>query len=160
MHLRVVKSNDVVYIDIHGFHTRFYWNSINDNHDKQLDLVTLQWRQRNGVSNHRLFAQPFVQADQRKKSKLRVTGLCEGNLPTTVGFPPRRVSNAENVSIWWRHHDYSAVKITCIDPTTIRAISIDLLSQYNDSHYKDKTVVRPVLVRRHLDIETSREEQI
>ena len=66
MHLRVVKSNDVVYIDIHGFHTRFYWNSINDNHDKQLDLVTLQWRQRNGVSNHRLFAQPFVQADQRK----------------------------------------------------------------------------------------------
>ena len=37
-------------------------------------------------------------------SKLRVTGLCEGNLPVTDEFPAQRASNAENVSIWWRHH--------------------------------------------------------
>ena len=40
----------------------------------------------------------------KKMSKLRVTGLCEGNLPVTGEFPSQRASNADNVSIWWRHH--------------------------------------------------------
>ena len=40
----------------------------------------------------------------KKTSKLRVTGLCEGNPQVTGGFPSQRTSNAENVSIWWRHH--------------------------------------------------------
>ena len=36
--------------------------------------------------------------------KLHVTGLCVGNSPVTGEFPAQRTSNAENVSIWWRHH--------------------------------------------------------
>ena len=32
------------------------------------------------------------------------TGVCEGNQPVNCGFPSQRDSNAENVSIWWRHH--------------------------------------------------------
>ena len=40
----------------------------------------------------------------KKTSKLRVTGLCAGNSPVTGEFPAQRASNAENVSIWWRHH--------------------------------------------------------
>ena len=40
-----------------------------------------------------------------KTSKLRVTGLCAGNSPETGEFPAQMASNAENVSIWWRHHD-------------------------------------------------------
>ena len=43
-------------------------------------------------------------ADQRKHQKHCVIGLCEGNPPVTGGFPSQRASNAENVSIWWRHH--------------------------------------------------------
>ena len=43
-------------------------------------------------------------ADEKKTSKLRVTGLCVGNSPVTGEFPSQRVSNAENVSIWRRHH--------------------------------------------------------
>ena len=39
-----------------------------------------------------------------KTSKLRVTGLCEENSSVTGEFPAQRASNAENVSIWWRHH--------------------------------------------------------
>ena len=39
-----------------------------------------------------------------KTSKLRVTGLCAGNLPMTGEFPAQMANNAENVSIWWRHH--------------------------------------------------------
>ena len=41
----------------------------------------------------------------KKTSKLCVTGLCVGNSPVTGEFPAQRASNAENVSIWWRHHD-------------------------------------------------------
>ena len=40
----------------------------------------------------------------KKTSKLRVTGHCEGNSPVTGKFPARKASDAENVSIWWRHH--------------------------------------------------------
>ena len=71
---------------------------------------TLQWRhnERDGVSNHqphdcllnRLFGRR-----SNKTSKLRVTGLCVVNSPVTGEFPAQRASNAENVSIWWRHHE-------------------------------------------------------
>ena len=40
----------------------------------------------------------------KKTSKSRVTGLCAGNSPGTGEFPAQMASNAENVSIWWRHH--------------------------------------------------------
>ena len=40
----------------------------------------------------------------KKTSKLRVTGLCVGNSPGTGEFPAQMANNAENVSIWWRHH--------------------------------------------------------
>ena len=40
----------------------------------------------------------------KKTSKLRVTGFCAGNPPVTGEFPAQMASNAENVSIWWRHH--------------------------------------------------------
>ena len=39
-----------------------------------------------------------------KISKLRVTGLCAENSPVTGEFPTQRAEDAENVSIWWRHH--------------------------------------------------------
>ena len=48
--------------------------------------------------------QPFIQAQIKETSKLRVTGLCAGNSPVTGEFPAQMASNAENVSIWWRHH--------------------------------------------------------
>ena len=40
----------------------------------------------------------------KKISKLRVTGLCEGNSLVTGEFPAQRASDAENGSIQWRHH--------------------------------------------------------
>ena len=46
----------------------------------------------------------YSDADQRKKSKLRVTGLCAGNSPRTGEYLAQMASNAENASIWWRHH--------------------------------------------------------
>ena len=40
----------------------------------------------------------------KKTSKLRVTGLYEGNSPVTGEFPAQMASSAESVSIGWRHH--------------------------------------------------------
>ena len=40
----------------------------------------------------------------KKTSKLRVTGLCEGNSPLSSEFPAQSASTAENVSSWWSYH--------------------------------------------------------
>ena len=41
----------------------------------------------------------YSDADQRKKSQLRVTGLCAGNSPVTGEFSAQMASYSENVSI-------------------------------------------------------------
>ena len=74
-----------------------------------LDIVSLRWRHNghDGVSNHqphhcllnRLFG-----CRSNKTSKLHVTGLCAGKSPGAGEFPTQMASNAENISIWWRHH--------------------------------------------------------
>ena len=70
---------------------------------------TLQWRlnKRDGVSNHQphdCLLNFLFKAQIIETSKLRVTGLCEGNSPVTGEFPTQWVSNAENVSLGWHHH--------------------------------------------------------
>ena len=72
-------------------------------------VKSLPWRHngRDGVSNHQphdcLLKRSFRRRS-KKASKLRVTGLCAGNSPVTGDFPAQRASDAENISIWWRHH--------------------------------------------------------
>ena len=60
---------------------------------------SLQWRhnERDCLPN-RLFMRR-----SNKTLKLRVSGFCERNSP--VNSPHNGVSNADNVSIWWRHHE-------------------------------------------------------
>ena len=74
-----------------------------------MDLHSLQWHHNghDGISNHqphhcllnRLFGHR-----SKETSKLCVTGLCAGNSLGTGEFPAQMAGNAENVSIWWRHH--------------------------------------------------------
>ena len=70
---------------------------------------SLQWRHNglDSVSNHQphdCFLNRLFRHRSKKTSKLRVTGLCAGNSPEAGEFPAQLASNAENVSIWWRHH--------------------------------------------------------
>ena len=91
---------------------------------------SLQWHHNghDGVSNHqshhcllnRLFGRR-----SKKTSKLRVTGLCVGNSSGIGEFPAQRASNAENVSIWWRHHGEKGDMVN-------NDISFDRFSVYND----------------------------
>ena len=70
---------------------------------------SLRWRHNDGdsVSNHQLhdcLLSCLFGRTSKKTSKPRVTGLCVGNSPGAGEFPAQMASNAENVSIWWRHH--------------------------------------------------------
>ena len=57
-------------------------------------FLSLQWRhnERDGVSNHQRL-DCLLNKLFRRRSKNHA-----------CGFPTQSASNAENVSIWWRHH--------------------------------------------------------
>ena len=69
----------------------------------RFSYIPLQWRNNghDGVSNQQprdCLLNRLLSLRSKKTSKLRVTGLCEGNSPVTGEFPSQRASNAENVS--------------------------------------------------------------
>ena len=75
-----------------------------------LFMNTIPWRhnEHDGVSNHQphdCLLNLWFRRRSKKTSKLRVIGLCGGNSPVTGEFPAQMASNAENDSIWWRHHE-------------------------------------------------------
>ena len=72
-------------------------------------LCTLRWRHNgcHSVSNpqpHDCLLNRLFRRRSKNTSKLRVTGLCTGNSAGTGEFAAQMACNAENVSIWWRHH--------------------------------------------------------
>ena len=92
-------------------HIHFYGQISQDTYIRVATVrETLQWPHngRDSVSNHQpreCLLSCLIRRRSKKTSKLRVTGLCEGNSPGTGEFPSQKASNAENVSIWWRHHE-------------------------------------------------------
>ena len=80
-----------------------YWSLI-------FSRATLRWRHNgfDSVSNHQphhCLLNRLFRRRSKETSKLRVTGLCAENSPGTGEFSAQMASNAESVSIWWRHHD-------------------------------------------------------
>ena len=76
--------------------------------------IPLQWRhnEHDCVSNHQphhcLLSRPFIRAQIKGNIKAPrhwlLCGEFTGPSPGTGEFPAQMASNAENVSIWWRHH--------------------------------------------------------
>ena len=88
-----------------GWRTRSWFK----NGDVWLTCLSLHWHWlgQDSVSNHQLhdcLLNHLFRRRLKNISKLRVTGLCVGNSPETGEFPAQMASNAENISIWWRHH--------------------------------------------------------
>ena len=112
------------------WHVWFYWKY--SQHGYFLSLVgqrfwcvSLQWRhnEHGGISNHQpqdCLLNGSLRRRSKVTSKLRITGLCAWNSPVTGEFPAQRASNAENVSIWWRHHVVNWSLIYHIEPCAIR----------------------------------------
>ena len=67
----------------------------------------------------------------KKASKLRVTGLCAGNSPEAGEFSAKMASNAESVSIWWRHHVpehiFNFRAIICSFSNTLQLVQLEPL---------------------------------
>ena len=61
-----------------------------------------------------VIAQSFVQAQIKDGSKTPRHWPMWGNPPMTGGFPSQRASNAENFSVWWRHHDASMISVAIV----------------------------------------------
>ena len=73
------------------------------------NVYSLLWRhnEHDSISNHQphdCLLNRLFRRRSKETSKARVTGLCAGNSPETGEFPAQMASNAEKVSIWWRHH--------------------------------------------------------
>ena len=84
------------------------WARISDNVGC-VSNESLRWRysEWDGVSNHQprdCLLNCLSGRRSKKTSKPSVTGLCVMNSPGTGEFPAQMASNAEAVSIWWRHH--------------------------------------------------------
>ena len=56
------------------------------------------------ISLTHVYSTVYSRRRSKKTSKLRVSSICAGNSSGTSEFSAQRASNAENVSIWRRHH--------------------------------------------------------
>ena len=134
----------------------------------------LQWRHngRDGVSNHQprqCLLNCLLRRRSKKTPKLRVTGLCAWNSPVTGEFPIQMASNAEDVSIWWLHHDWlrkwpvawppQAITWTKVDLSSVRSHVIHLMTQsYGELNIPvSKTRLKIVVLKSYLDFRDNKE---
>ena len=91
-----------------------------------------RWRLKSPASP--LFTQPFIQAQIKETLKRSVTGLCMGNSPLTGEFPAQMASNAENVSILWRHHDGKQALFVLLMSTSAIINALTVFIKYTKSN--------------------------
>ena len=122
---------------------------------------TLRWRHNDhaGVSNHQphgCLLNRLFRRKSKKTSKLRVTGLCAGNSPGTGKFPAQMASNAENVSIWWLHHDSPisrpqvvAGHFVCVESVCLPAHPCYPLCKFpwSNFQFKEKIYLRLMIIQ-------------
>ena len=106
--------------------------------------MTSQWpRQRLKSQASRLFTQSFIRAQIKENIK------APRHWPLCGEFPAQRASNAENASIWWRHH----VQTFCKAFSWIKTIFLlkfhwNVLSCVHEDPIDDKSVLIPVMAWR------------
>ena len=93
--------------------------------------------QRFGASNHWRLEYLFNRLFRcRSKETPCVTCLCVANPTVTGGFPTQRASDAENVSIWWRHTGPKAWPPSkfqkCLQPTHIQTKKLVISMLFGD----------------------------
>ena len=112
-----------------------------------------------GATASQITSLTIVLSKHRSKetSKLRVTGVCAGISPGTGEIPAQMTSYAENVSIWWRHHDIFRLcrGPGCIDGLfSCKRYNIDMFSTYWCARLQAMkeyaTFVTPCLIGRDL----------
>ena len=113
------------------------WNWLGGRNTLRLNKISiiclwpLRWRHNDhaGVSNHQppgCLLNRLFRRKSKKTSKLRVTGLCAGNSPGTGEFSAQMASYAENVSIWWRHHDLAEMFPSSSSPAHVQYLQLNI----------------------------------
>ena len=87
-----------------------------------LNAAVLRWRHigRDDVSSHQphgYLLNRLFRRRSKKTSKLCVTDFCAGNSPITSEFPAQMASDAENISIRWRHHEFFLQAVSSLKPS-------------------------------------------
>ena len=72
----------------------------------------------------------YSDADQRKHQSSASLAICAGNSPGTGEFPAKMDSYAENVSIWWRHHELHPITNVTSMPGVITHIIFSKGQEY------------------------------
>ena len=85
----------------------------------------------------------------KKTPKLRVTGPCAGTSPVTGEFLTQKANNAENVSIWWRHHEFVKKKLGSMgllmqmSQIGDQELSKQMMNSHQ-SHYREHTSMKNI----------------
>ena len=67
------------------------------------------------ITSHTIvYSTVYSDADQREHQSSASQAFVWGNSPGTGEFPAQMASSAENVSIWWRHHDPPFCVVVCV----------------------------------------------
>ena len=125
----------------------------------QTGSFLLQWRHNESdyISNHRClhcFSTVGPGADQRKDQSSASLASVRGVHRWRVNYPPKKASNAENVSIWWRHHVVLDIHLThfilTLHLATTKTILLVLFPAhlyvfpFSEIHIRAKSDHRPV----------------
>ena len=74
----------------------------------------------------RLFTESFIQTQIKENMKAPRHLPFAGNLPGTGEFPAQLASNAENVSIWWRHHGITVFILISVSVQQLKGFNVFL----------------------------------
>ena len=98
----VFSGNELLTMSLHKNHTSHYSTAVILCAQYYSDVI--MGAKTSNHQPHDCLLNRLFRRGSKKTSKFSVTGLCEGKSSVTGEFPAKRASNAENVSIWWRHH--------------------------------------------------------
>ena len=105
----LLRQNDVLTILWRYFTSCVSWVAV-VMHDFGISIAlytNVKWAK---ILTNRLFVQPILQVNNKLTSKFYITrALCKGNPSVIGGFPSLKVTNAESVSMPWRHHEMTSI---------------------------------------------------
>ena len=100
-----------------------------------------------------LFNQPFIETQIKENFKI------PRHWPETGELPVQMARNAENVSIWWRHHVYASVILflACSCETYGSESSLRILEQFyhfnpNKARVSAGSVINPMINMLHIKL--------
>ena len=107
-------------------------------------MKTSQWRhnERDRVASQItsltiVYSTVYSGVDQRKHQRSALLAFVRRIHPSVTGeFPAQKASNAENISIWWRHHIYDLANLTNVSESIIlQSVRLSFLHSFKLQFY-------------------------